>query len=310
MQDLMAYAGQLECYEACNEVLSKFLLVEVSVMQVYRVTDTYGGLLEQQIVKEETTEAPLDIKDGEAVYGMVDGSMVLTREEGWKEVKLGRMFKESECMEIGGERGWIRSSMYEAYLGGKKEFTRRFEQHLDRYQCLKDKLIFISDGAVWIKNWVTDAYPEATQILDWFHAMEHLGEFGKEYFEEDEQKRTWMAEQKDLLWESKVDEVIQHIAILPCHKKCIKTKKKELLQYFQSNKERMDYKRYRSMGAGIVGSGAIESAHRAVIQKRMKLSGQRWTRKGAQNMLTLRCVRSSGGWDKVINLICAPSKAA
>lgn len=59
---------------------------------------------------------------------MRDGSMILTREEGWNEVKLGRIFKESQCMEVGGERGWIKSCIYEALLGSSKTFTRRFEQ--------------------------------------------------------------------------------------------------------------------------------------------------------------------------------------
>lgn len=280
-------------------------------MQVYRVTDTYGTLLEQQIVKEEQPEeVPLDIKRGESVYVMVDGSMILTREEGWKEVKLGRIFKESECMEMGGERGWIKSSRYEAYLGDSRMFTRRMEQKLDAYQGLKDRLIFISDGAVWIKNWTEDAYPQATQILDWFHVMEHLGEFGKEYFGEGEQKENWMNQQKDLLWESKAEQVIQNIEALPTHKKSIREKKKDLLEYLKSNEERMDYKRYRSIGAGMIGSGPIESAHRTIIQKRMKLSGQRWTKKRAQNLLTLRCTRASGQWNKVINLICSPARAA
>lgn len=127
----MAYVDQLECYEQSNEVSSKFLSVEVSVVQVYRVTDTYGALRKQQIAKEEEPEqAPLDIKRGESVYVIVNGPMILTREEGWKEVKLGRIFKESDCM----------------------------EQKLDAYPCLKYRLIFISDGAVWIKNWTEDAY--------------------------------------------------------------------------------------------------------------------------------------------------------
>ena len=57
------------------------------------------------------------------------------------------------------------------------------------------------------------------------------------------------------------------------------------------------------MGAGLIGSGAIESAHRTVIQKRMKRSAQRWTKKKAQNMLALRCTRMSGEWNKVVQLI-------
>lgn len=310
MQELMAYAGQLECYGECNEILSKFLSVEVSVMQVYRVTNTYGGLLEQQVIKGEITGDPFDLKEGEAIYAMVDGSMIFTREEGWKEVKLGRIFKESECMKINDKRGWIRDSRYEAYLGGSRIFTHRFEQKLDSYPCLKDKLIFISDGAAWIKKWIEDAYPEAVQILDWFHAIEHLGEFAKEYFGEEEQKDIWMKGQKDLLWDSKIDTVIEHINMLSSNKKDIQSKQKELLQYFEDNKDRMDYKKYRSIGAGLIGSGPIESAHRTIIQKRMKLSGQRWTKKGAQNMLTLRCIKASGQWNKVVDLICSPAKTA
>lgn len=164
----MSYAGQLECYGECNEVLRKFLSVEVSVMQVHRVTDTYGNLLEQQASVEQCSESVLDLKADESVYAMTDGSMILTREDGWNEVKLGRIFKESDCMEVGAERGWIRHSTYEAYLGDSKRFTHRFEHKLDVYRHLKEKLIFITDGALWIKNWISDAYPQATQILDWY----------------------------------------------------------------------------------------------------------------------------------------------
>lgn len=305
MQELMTYAGQLDCYIQCNEILSKFTGADVSVMQVYRVTDTYGNLLEQQAATAPSLDEALELKPGESVYAMTDGSMILTREDGWSEVKLGRIFKESQCMEVGGERGWIKTSMYEALLGSSKDFTRRFEQKLDAYRCLGQRLIFITDGALWIKNWITDAYPGATQILDWFHACEHLCEFGREYFNDEDEKIKWLEEQKALLYESKTTEVINKIISLNTTKESVENSKNKLLQYYQTNKDRMDYKKYRAIGAGLIGSGAIESAHRTVIQKRMKLSGQRWTKKGAQNMLNLRCVKLSGKWDKVIKLICS-----
>lgn len=305
MQELMTYAGQLDCYVQCNEILSKFTGADVSVMQVYRVTDTYGNLLEQQAATAPSLDEALELKPGESVYAMTDGSMILTREDGWSEVKLGRIFKESQCMEVGGERGWIKTSMYEALLGSSKDFTRRFEQKLDAYRCLGQRLIFITDGALWIKNWITDAYPGATQILDWFHACEHLCEFGREYFNDEDEKIKWLEEQKALLYESKTTEVINKIISLNTTKESVENSKNKLLQYYQTNKDRMDYKKYRAIGAGLIGSGAIESAHRTVIQKRMKLSGQRWTKKGAQNMLNLRCVKLSGKWDKVIKLICS-----
>ena len=75
-----------------------------------------------------------------------------------------------------------------------------------------------------------------------------------------------------------------------------------LLAYLKANQDRMDYQRYRSIGCGIIGSGAVESAHRTVVQKRMKLSGQRWSKKGAQHMLNLRVIHMNHQWDKVIQL--------
>lgn len=65
----------------------------------------------------------------------------------------------------------------------------------------------------------------------------------------------------------------------------------------------MDYKRYKNVGAGLIGSGTIESAHRTVVQKRMKQSGQRWSNKGAQNMLNLRVLSMNKQWDKVVDMI-------
>lgn len=310
MQDRMTFAGQLDCYKQSNEILSKFLNVEVNAMQVHRVTDTYGSMLEQQAMSEQTSEDVIEIKEGESVYAMVDGSMILTREKKWSEAKLGRIFKASDCMEISEEHGWIRHSLYDAYLGSHKTFTLRFEQKLDYYAHLNENLIFITDGAVWIKNWISDAYPKATQVLDYYHACEHLCNFAKEYFKDEQEKNDWVKKQKTLLYESQVEQVIINIQSLPTDKKSIEKIKNDLLQYYHANKGRMDYKRYKKMGAGLIGSGAIESAHRTVIQKRMKQSGQRWTLKRAQNMLNLRCISLSGKWNKVVNLICSQQALA
>jgi hypothetical protein len=73
----------------------------------------------------------------------------------------------------------------------------------------------------------------------------------------------------------------------------------QLINYYTSNKVRMNYPLYRSLGCGIIGSGAIESAHRTLIQKRMKQSGQRWSCEGVQHMLNLRMVRQNNDWNKI-----------
>ena len=78
---------------------------------------------------------------------------------------------------------------------------------------------------------------------------------------------------------------------------------KNLISYYQTNSSRMDYKKYKQIGCGIIGSGAIESAHRTVVQKRMKQSGQRWSSTGAQNMLNLRVTYMNEKWNNVIQLV-------
>lgn len=323
MQEKMAYAAQAACYQESTLMLTQYLGVEVSVMQVHRVANHYGAALEKQKMKslvEPTTEAEPDkvaeIKPTEVVYAEADGSMLLTRKEGWKEVKTGRVFKQSDCLSLGKgsapdeARGWIRQSEYEAYLGSSRQFTQRFEQQTDPYRALGSRLVFISDGAPWIKNWIDDNYPRATQVLDWYHCKQHLCAFAEQYFTDKAQKESWICQQADLLYESKTETVINNIRSLPTKNKRQRQSKKQLLQYYEGNTSRMDYQRYRTVGAGFIGSGAIEAANRTVVHKRMKLSGQRWSKKGAQYMLNLRTVNLSNHWNKVIELINAPLKKA
>lgn len=109
----------------------------------------------------------------------------------------------------------------------------------------------------------------------------------------------------------KTAQVIQAITAIKCPTKQAKENQENLLNYYQDNFLRMDYNRYRKIGCGIIGSGAIESAHKAIIQKRLKQSGQRWSYKGAQNVLNLRVTMGSGQWNKVIrNIKLAAENAA
>jgi len=293
----MVYAGQTDSYDNCNEVIKTFINVEVSSTQVYRVSDLYGEALKQDVAKDDRVLAL--VSNQEVLYAQADGSMVLTREQGWNEVKLGRIFKSSNCIHVPGKAGWISNSQYIAHLGGYKEFCRRMDNLLDDFGPLKQQLVFITDGAAWLRNWISDSFPEAVSILDFYHATEHLHAFANDFFKDMEAKNKWTTEQRELLLCSKVLSVIENI------KELSKDKNKaaaQLIAYYQSNIDRMDYKRYLQIGNGLIESGAIESAHRTVIQKRMKQSGQRWSVQGAQNMLQLRATRKSGQWGKIIAL--------
>jgi hypothetical protein len=292
----MVYLGQSECYEKCPEILEKTIGIEVGHSQVHRVADLYGKELEKTIAATRTLPP---LKSEEVLYAEVDGSMIFTRDEGWKEVKAGRIFKSSDCIDPNGNESWIKHSQYLAYLGNSKCFTNKMDGLIESFGSIKQRLVFISDGAAWIKNWIEDAFPDAISILDYYHAIEHLHQFIDSYFKEKEVAEKWAEKQKELLLNSKVKQVIKNIKKLAPKDEAAK----KLISYYQTNSSRMDYKKYKQTGCGIIGSGAIESAHRTVIQKRMKQSGQRWSSTGAQNMLNLRVTYMNEKWDNVIKLV-------
>jgi hypothetical protein len=295
LQELMVYFGQLECYEKCPEIIEKSVGVVVGHSQVHRVADTYGKELEKTIAKTRTL-APL--KPDEVLYAQTDGSMLFTRDGGWKEVKVGRIFKSSDCIAPNEEQSWIRHSQYLAYLETSKTFTPKMEQIIESYGSIKQRLVFINDGATWIRQWIEDAYPDAISILDFWHALEYLYLFANSFFVDKAKAKKWAEKQKERLLASKVKQVIGDIKKLaPDNEQA-----KQVIAYYEVNTNRMDYKHYKTIGAGIIGSGAIESAHRTVVQKRMKLSGQRWSVEGAQNMLNLRVTYMNERWENVISL--------
>ena len=295
MQQLMTYCGQLDSYEKSNEVLKEMLQIEVSETQIYRVTDFYGKAVETQVNADAILPA---VKKGEVLYAEVDGSMILTREEGWSEVKVGRIFKSSDCIHAADKPGWISNSQYVAYLGSHKIFTETMDNILDEHGNLENRLVFLSDGATWIKKWIEDAFPNAVCVLDYFHVCEHLHEFSNSIFGDKTKEKVWTEKQKEWLLNGKTATVIKNIKRIGKGSK----KAQNLINYYTSNISRMNYPEYQKIGCGIIGSGAIESAHRTVIQKRMKQSGQRWSCKGAQNMLNLRVVRKNNDWNKIIEL--------
>jgi len=295
----MIYVGQKECYESSAELLNKLLRRSTNDTQVFRQT-THMGEQASHLIAQELPEQ--EIKSCERVYAQVDGSMLLTREEKWKEVKVGRLFIEKEIYKEHENRGWIRSSQYLAHLGDHEEFEIKMSRLIDPYANKLDRLVFVTDGARWINSWIHAEYPEAKQILDFYHAMEHLGEFAKSYFKEDLERDYWIEENRIRLKEKGIQEVMKIIKALPIEDKSEKEARKELLGYYRRNAYRMDYPSYLEEGL-LIGSGAIEATHRTLIQKRMKLSGQRWSKTGAQKMLDLRALNMSGRWEEIVNTL-------
>ncbi|MBK7098696.1 MAG: hypothetical protein IPH58_10495 [Sphingobacteriales bacterium] len=142
-----------------------------------------------------------------------------------------------------------------AYLSDHKKFTAEMEKPLDYYSQNKQRIVFISDGAPWIKNWIADAYPDAISVLDYYHASEHLHDYAKATIKDDAQRKQWLDKRLELLLNGEVQKIIDELNGSPQ----ISQEARQLIDYYESNKTRMNYPQYKKIGAGIIGSGAIES---------------------------------------------------
>jgi len=195
--------------------------------------------------------------------------MILT-DDGWREVKLGRVFGSADIAQgKAKERGQgIEKSCYAAHLGGHQVFCQRMAALIEPYRPLDDRLIFLSDGARWIEKWITKTYPNATQILDFYHAVSHLSAFSEDVFADKLQRQLWVEEQKTLLLEAKLETLIAAIRKVRRNRsKTLKQKARTLIGYYLENRTRMAYDHYLEKGY-YIGSGAIESAHRTVVHRR------------------------------------------
>jgi hypothetical protein len=297
LQNHLCFLGQELVFTDAAETLQRLLGIQANAKQIERLCHHYGELLEQKLLEDILKGGPAPVTtDGKRYYAMPDGGMVLTREEKWKEMKLVRIFSEEQRVPVSKERGYIGQSTYVAHLGKHKDFLRKTEYHLDS----KSEIVFVADGAPWIWKWVEATYPDSTQILDFYHAKEHLCQWAEIAFAKAEEKIKWIDCQSLLLLNDKVDEVIKNISKRPAFSSLAKEKKKALMNYYGTHKERMKYRTFKSLGL-MIGSGPIEAAHKNVIQQRMKLAGQRWTLKGAQQIANLRTTNKSNQWNKIIN---------
>lgn len=293
LQELAVFSGQNYVFEDASSQLKRLASVDLCAKQIERLSHAYGELVEVYPQQEDEPSAQQE----DLHYCMADGGMVLTREDGWKEMKLARVFPAKSHMQESEKRNFIRQSSYVAHLGGHSPFFKKLEKQTDNLK----NMVWVCDGAKWLWNWIGSSYPGSIQILDYFHCSEKLHEFAREAIKEPGAQKEWTSQQEALLLNGQVGQAIANISLVPCKGKA-KQRQRALLTYYENNRKRMDYKKYREEGL-LIGSGPMEAAHRHVIQSRMKLSGQRWTIKGAQQIANLRVANKSGKWENVLKLI-------
>jgi hypothetical protein len=299
LQELSCFTGSQLVFEDASRMLEFISRIKISSKQIERISHYHGEQIEKAIKEKVQTGADKIYPDNdELYYVMMDGSMYLTREEKWKEIKLGRIFKASDNFEISKNRGLVTKSEYVCHLGEHTDFLDKLGVYTE---SLKNP-VFINDGARWIWNWVETYYPSSVQILDFFHAKEHLCQFASEYFQNKEERKDWVEERCGQLLDDKIELVIDGLKELPVKNRKISELKISLINYYQTNLKRMKYKTFIDKNLRI-GSGAIEAAHRDILQQRLKLSGQRWTKKGIQEIANLRILYKSNKLDNNRNLL-------
>jgi hypothetical protein len=215
-----------------------------------------------------------------------------------REVKMAVAFTQTLLDEDGRPVRDPASSSYLATFAPAAQFgTLMAAEARRRGAAHARQLVILGDGAVWIWNLATTHFPEATQIVDLYHAREHLHDLAKLLeFMLCGHKQDWLAARLGELDRGDIDAISAAARAFPLTGK----KASDLdtaLGYFEHNAHRMRYAHFRSLGM-FVGSGAVEAGCKAIAGQRCKLSGMRWTLAGAHAILTLRCQQASGRWEQ------------
>ena len=162
------------------------------------------------------------------------------------------------------------------------------------------QLIVLGDGARWIWNLADQRFPAATQIVDLFHAREHLHALADLLAFIVPDPAIWLTDRLSDLDAGDIETLSAAARLYDLSgPKAIDVDK--AVAYFETNAHRMRYAYYRSLGM-FVGSGVVEAGCKAVIGARLKQSGMHWATRGATGITTLRCAHASGPW----NQICPP----
>ena len=153
--------------------------------------------------------------------------------------------------------------------------------------------VILGDGALWIWNLADEEFPGAIQIVDLFHAKEHLSEVSKVIFgSKSDLGQQWAKQRYEELENDNMDDLLE---ALETHAKAY-SEVQNCLNYFTRNRHRMTYAKFRAQGL-CVGSGVVEAGCKLTIGTRLKRSGMHWTLKGANAIIALRCCKLSGRFD-------------
>ncbi len=313
VEELVAFTAAQLTYAATIKLLAKTLGGEPSDTKVEQVIDTWGKQCEQDQHDRLPREEP---KQRMAVA--VDGAMIRTAcrrrkrrgsrkqhfDEHWAEAKLGVVYSFGR----GGKAH--RDKRYTASLSGRDPFGQQLWHRIEASGADRAKqVVWLGDGAEWVWTLKAEHLPHAIEVLDFYHASEHLRTVAAALWGRGSKRaKRWVRKRHDQLKAGQVHKVIDELERQaqrvgrPRRNTRDDDPRKivaDNVRYFERNRSRMDYKRYRQRGYPI-SSGAVESGCRHVIAQRMKITGSMsWRRQRADALLQLRCLIRSNQWDEL-----------
>ena len=227
------------------------------------------------VVKKETVGRP----------GKTDGQPAHTRE-----VKLGCVFTQTKFDKEGFPIRDPDSTTYTGAIETAEEFGKRiYLEAGQRGARGAAKKVVLGDGAEWIWNLAGLHFPGAIEIVDLYHARQHLWELARKLHPNDAVKqKAWMKKHQRLLDKGKIEKLVLTLRSIESTNPEVVEKLRIETNYFERNAERMLYPKFRRQHL-FVGSGVIEAGCKTVIGSRLKQSGMFWTVRGANAIVALRC---------------------
>jgi hypothetical protein len=312
---MMGRVGSKESFDQGRQDLEELAGIRVTAKQVERVAEAIGEQVEASRLQEPApllSDKVVPLNTLSKLYIGYDGTgvPVVPREtEGrrgkqgepakTREAKVGCLFSQTRVDEKGHPVRDEGSTSYVGAIETAEDFGRRIYREAVRrglYQARR--VVVLGDGAVWIWKIAEEHFPEAIQIVDLYHARQHLAELAQLVYGPTHPKReSWSRARYEELDAELVEKVIGAILKLKSPDPKIQQHIDRERNYFQTNAERMRYADFRRQGL-FVGSGVVEAGCKTIIGLRLKQSGMQWTVRGANPIIALRCLDLSGRWEQ------------
>lgn len=315
---MQALVGQDASFDHGREQMQRLAGLEVTTKSVERVAESIGADIARCAQAEIDRSVQLDLPmivgepvpilyielDGTGVpvvkketagrKGKLDGLPAHTRE-----AKLGCLFTQTKWDEEGFAIRDPDSTTYAGAIENAEQFGKRlYVEAWKRGWSRAATKVVIGDGAEWIWNLAKQHFPGAIQIVDLFHARQHLWDLARLLYANDTKRRNaWIGlHQKRWLDKGKIAKLVASLQSIQTQDAELAKKIRNEAEYFANNAARMNYPQFRKRHL-FVGSGVIEAGCKTVIGQRLKQSGMFWTLNGANSILALRCQHLNGRFE-------------